>query len=250
MAASDIYPAFGQLALNHVRNLAVASAAPTTRPRAEQPRPRCRTKRPPRFGAAAATDVFFGAPRFFAAAAPEVFPGAPRFSAAASLPPDPLAFFLPHCFWSVCYCNLVIGRSFSLCPDTLKPSPPPHLLHICFPPLAAPGHRQDLNPKSLVPKSRRATEMVKVHTLRNVILAQGPTSVCVCVCLCACACALHAHVLRDVRARSSLTAAPRRIRPRSRLVLRLLLRALRRSLLRISARSRLKPRQGRCGLWA
>ena len=119
---------------------------------------------PPRFGAAAATDVFFGAPRFGAAAAPEVFPGAPRFSAAASLPPDPLAFFLPHCFWSVCYCNLVIGRSFSLCPDTLKPSPPPHLLHICFPPLAAPGHRQDLNPKSLGPKSRRATEMVKVHT--------------------------------------------------------------------------------------
>ena len=118
---------------------------------------------PPRFGAAAATDVFFGTPRFGAAAAPEVFPGAPRFSAAASLPPDPLAFFLPHCFWSVCYFNLVIGRSFSLCPDTLKPSPPPHLLHICFPPLAAPGHRQDLNPKSLVPKSRRATETVNVH---------------------------------------------------------------------------------------
>ena len=172
MAASDIYPAFGELALNHVRTVAVASAAPTTRPRAEQPRPRCRTKRPPRFGAAAATDVFFGAPRFGAAA--------------PSLPPDPLAFFLPHCFWSVCYFNLVIGRPFSLCPDTLKPSPPPHLLHICFPPLAAPGHRQDLNPKSLGPKSRRATEMVKVHTLRNVILAQGPTSVCVCVCVCVC----------------------------------------------------------------
>ena len=126
---------------------------------------------PPRFGAAAATDVFFGAPRFGAAA--------------ASLPPDPLAFFLPDCFWPFCSFNLVIGRPFSLCPDTfLKPSLPPHLLHICFPPLAAPGHRQDLNPKSLVPKSRRATEMVKVHTLRNVILAQGPTSVCVCVCVC------------------------------------------------------------------
>ena len=157
---------------------------------------------PPRFGAAAATDVFFGAPRFGAAAAPEVFPGAPRLgAAAASSPPDPLAFFLPDCFWSVCYCNLVIGRSFSLCPDTLKPSPPPHLLHICFPPLAAPGHRQDLNPKSLVPKSRRATEMVKVHALRNVILAQGPTSVYVCVCLCACACALRARVCRAMCAR-------------------------------------------------
>ena len=135
MAASDIYPAFGQLALNHVRKVAVASAAPTTRPRAEQPRPRCRTKRPPRFGAAAATDVFFGAPRFGAAA--------------PSLPPDPLAFFLPHCFWSVCYCNLVIGRSFSLCPDTLKalasPAPSPHL----FPAPRCAGPPAGIEPKIL-----------------------------------------------------------------------------------------------------
>ena len=92
--------------------------------------------------------------------------------------------------------------------------------------------------------------MVKVHTLRNVILAQGPTSVCVCVFVCVCVRVARASVSCDVRARSSTTAAPRRIRPRSRLVLRFLLRALRRSLLRISARSRLKPRQGRCGLWA
>ena len=143
----------------------------------------------PRFRAAAAPDVFFGVPRFGAAAAPDVFFGAPRFgAAAASVPPDPLAFFLPDCFWPFCSFNLVIGWPFLPCPDTLKPSLPPHLLHICFPPLAASGHRQDLNLKSLGPKTTTLPKRYRGTSPRNVTLVQGPTSVCVCVCVCVCAC--------------------------------------------------------------
>ena len=176
-----------ELASDHVRTMAVASAAPMTCPKAEQTQARRLSKL-----------------SFLASAPPPPLRPSPAPFGSAPLPPanrrSPLPrrrrrqltprsprIFLIDRLGCVCYFILAIGRSFLLCPDTLKLSLPPPLLHICSPSPAAPGHRQGLN---LGPSGVKSMDTDQHTTAAHPQMGQfgGCARACVCVCVCVCAC--------------------------------------------------------------